>query len=149
MLTRILTEPRNALVPQYKALLGMDKVELSFTDDALSAIAKMAMERQTGARGLKAIMVCFFAIHLFFPFLTRSFIQESLLLDIMFEVPGSDVKSVHITEDCVKGLCGPQYNRNSANVTNSNSNSNNESTQSATSTTPSDEEESTQVRVTQ
>lgn len=57
MLVRILTEPKNALVPQYKALLDMDKVELSFTDDALSAIAKLAMERQTGARGLRAILV--------------------------------------------------------------------------------------------
>lgn len=57
MLVRILTEPKNALVPQYRALLGMDQVELSFTSDALQAIAKLAMERQTGARGLRAIMV--------------------------------------------------------------------------------------------
>lgn len=57
MLVRILTEPRNALVPQYKALLGMDQVELSFTDEALKQIAQLAMERQTGARGLRAIMV--------------------------------------------------------------------------------------------
>lgn len=57
MLVRILTEPKNALVPQYKALLGMDKVDLTFTDDALAAIAHLAMERQTGARGLRAILV--------------------------------------------------------------------------------------------
>lgn len=57
MLVRILTEPKNALVPQYRALLGMDQVELSFTSEALKAIAKQAMERQTGARGLRAIMV--------------------------------------------------------------------------------------------
>lgn len=57
MLVRILTEPKNALVPQYKALLGMDKVDLTFTDEALAAIANLAMERQTGARGLRAIMV--------------------------------------------------------------------------------------------
>lgn len=57
MLVRILTEPKNALVPQYRALLGMDQVELSFTSEALQAIAKQAMERQTGARGLRAIMV--------------------------------------------------------------------------------------------
>lgn len=57
MLVRILTEPKNALVPQYRALLGMDQVELSFTTEALNAIAKLAMERQTGARGLRAIMV--------------------------------------------------------------------------------------------
>lgn len=57
MLVRILTEPRNALVPQYRALLGMDQVDLTFTDDALKAIAQLAMERHTGARGLRAIMV--------------------------------------------------------------------------------------------
>lgn len=59
MLVRILTEPKNALVPQYKALLGMDKVELTFTEDALNAIAKLAMERHTGARGLRSILVNF------------------------------------------------------------------------------------------
>jgi ATP-dependent Clp protease ATP-binding subunit ClpX len=58
MLVRILTEPKNALVSQYRALLGMDQVELSFSQEALTAIAKLAMERQTGARGLRAIMVC-------------------------------------------------------------------------------------------
>lgn len=57
MLVRILTEPKNALVPQYRALLGMDQVELTFTSEALTAIAAQAMERQTGARGLRAIMV--------------------------------------------------------------------------------------------
>lgn len=57
MLVRILTEPRNALVPQYKALLGMDQVELTFAEEALKQIAQLAMERQTGARGLRAIMV--------------------------------------------------------------------------------------------
>lgn len=58
MLVRILTEPKNALVAQYRALLGMDQVELTFSKEALTAIAKLAMERQTGARGLRAIMVC-------------------------------------------------------------------------------------------
>lgn len=57
MLVRILTEPRNALVPQYKALLGLDEVELSFTEDAVESIAALAMERHTGARGLRSIMV--------------------------------------------------------------------------------------------
>ena len=57
MLVRILTEPKNALVQQYRALLGMDQVELTFSKEALTAIAKLAMERQTGARGLRAIMV--------------------------------------------------------------------------------------------
>lgn len=58
MLVRILTEPKNALVAQYRALLGMDQVELTFSKEALTSIAKQAMERQTGARGLRAIMVC-------------------------------------------------------------------------------------------
>lgn len=57
MLVRILCEPKNALVSQYRALLGMDQVDLSFSEEALGAIATLAMERQTGARGLRAIMV--------------------------------------------------------------------------------------------
>lgn len=57
MLIKILTEPRNALVPQFKALLGMDNVELEFTENALKMIATKALERKTGARGLRAIMV--------------------------------------------------------------------------------------------
>lgn len=65
MLVRILTEPRNALVPQYKALLGMDQVELTFAEDALKQIAQLAMERQTGARGLRAIMVSDYGIQTF------------------------------------------------------------------------------------
>lgn len=59
MLVRILTEPKNALVPQYRALLAMDRCELSFSNSALQAIASQAMERQTGARGLRAIMVLY------------------------------------------------------------------------------------------
>lgn len=57
MLVRILTEPKNSLMVQYTELLKMDKVELVFNDDALRAIAKLAMERKTGARGLRAIVV--------------------------------------------------------------------------------------------
>lgn len=63
MLVRILTEPKNALVSQYRALLGMDQVELTFSKEALTSIAKQAMERQTGARGLRAIMVKFILLH--------------------------------------------------------------------------------------
>lgn len=92
LLVRILTEPRNAMVPQYQMLFGMDKVDLTFTPDALKAIAKLAMERKTGARGLRAIM-------------------ETLLLEPMFEIPGSDVISVHITEDVVFGKSDPMYIR--------------------------------------
>lgn len=57
LLVRILTEPKNALAHQFQILLSMDKVELSFTSSALKAIAAQAMERKTGARGLRSIMV--------------------------------------------------------------------------------------------
>lgn len=90
LLVRILTEPKNALVHQYQILFGMDKVELSFSHDALRAIARYAMERKTGARGLRAIM-------------------EGILLESMFEIPGSDILSVHITEDVVAGKSEPLY----------------------------------------
>ncbi|XP_070143048.1 ATP-dependent Clp protease ATP-binding subunit clpX-like, mitochondrial isoform X2 [Drosophila kikkawai] len=92
MLVRILTEPRNALVPQYKALLGLDDVDLTFTEDAVKSIAQLAMERHTGARGLRSIM-------------------EQLLLDPMFIVPGSDIRGVHITADYVQGTSTPEYSR--------------------------------------
>lgn len=92
LLVRILTEPRNALVPQYQMLFSMDKVDLTFSPESLLTIARLAMERKTGARGLRAIM-------------------ESLLLDPMFEIPGSDVMSVHITEDVVSGTSSPVYIR--------------------------------------
>lgn len=90
MLVKILTEPKNALVPQFQMLFGMDKVELSFTLDAMEAISHQAMERKTGARGLRAIM-------------------ENLLLDAMFEVPGSDIVSVHLTAEAVRGEASPIY----------------------------------------
>lgn len=67
-------------------------MELTFTPEALDAIASLAMERKTGARGLRAIM-------------------ESLLLDPMFDVPGSDVLTVHVTEGCVRGQEKPQYEK--------------------------------------
>ncbi|KAL3225290.1 hypothetical protein MRX96_049282 [Rhipicephalus microplus] len=92
MLVQILTEPRNALVPQYQMLFSLDKVELTFEPEALRAIAHLAMERKTGARGLRAIM-------------------ETILLEPMFEIPGSDVTSVHITHDCAMGKCAPLYIR--------------------------------------
>lgn len=59
MLVRILTEPRNALIPQYQRLLAMDQCNLTFTHEALDTIAQLAMERKTGARGLRAIMVSY------------------------------------------------------------------------------------------
>lgn len=92
MLVQILTEPRNALVPQYQTLFGMDKVELTFSPEALRAIAHQAMERKTGARGLRAIM-------------------ETILLEPMFEIPGSDVATVHISNEAALGHCAPLYIR--------------------------------------
>ncbi|XP_053611277.1 ATP-dependent Clp protease ATP-binding subunit clpX-like, mitochondrial isoform X1 [Plodia interpunctella] len=92
LLVRILTEPKNAMVSQYKLLFAMDKCELSFSDDALRAVAALAMERKTGARGLRAIM-------------------ENLLLEVMFEIPGSDIQSVHIHDGCVARAEPPRVRR--------------------------------------
>lgn len=89
-LIRILQEPRHALVPQYQHLFSMDNVDLRFTPDALQTIAKVAMERKTGARGLKAIM-------------------EKILLDPMFDVPGSNISAVYIDEKVVEGKAKAQY----------------------------------------
>jgi len=90
MLVRILTEPKNALIPQYQMLFGMDKVDLTFTDDALRAISRKAISKKTGARGLRAIL-------------------EKLLLDAMFEIPGSEIVSVEVTEDAVNGKAAPIF----------------------------------------
>eukprot|EP00112_Aurelia_sp_Birch-Aquarium-sp1_P005879 Seg1662.27 transcript_id=Seg1662.27/GoldUCD/mRNA.D3Y31 product="ATP-dependent Clp protease ATP-binding subunit clpX-like mitochondrial" protein_id=Seg1662.27/GoldUCD/D3Y31 len=89
-LIRILQEPKHALVPQYQHLFDMDNVDLHFTPDALQRIASIAMERKTGARGLKAIM-------------------EKILLDPMFDVPGSNIRAVYINEDVVTGNGKAQY----------------------------------------
>lgn len=84
-LVRILTEPRNALVKQYQTLMSYDGVELDFDDDALLAIAEKAIERKTGARGLRSII-------------------EETMLDIMFEVPSQEeVAKVRITKEAVEG----------------------------------------------
>ena len=84
-LVRVLKEPRNSLVKQYKELLGMDNVELEFTDEALHAIARKTIERKTGARGLRSVM-------------------ESILLPIMYDVP-TDATIIRVTvdEDTVEG----------------------------------------------
>ena len=83
-LVEILTEPRNALVKQYQRLFEMDGVELEFSDDAVEAIADMAMLRGTGARGLRAIM-------------------EEVLLHVMYEVPSrEDIEKVVITDEVVR-----------------------------------------------
>lgn len=88
-LVRILTEPRNALVKQYQTLLSYDDVELEFDQDALLAIADKAIERKTGARGLRSII-------------------EETMLDIMFEIPSQeDVTKVRITKAAVEGTDKP------------------------------------------
>ncbi len=88
-LVRILTEPKNALVKQYQKLLELDNVKLQFEDAALIAIAKKAIERKTGARGLRSIF-------------------EEIMLDLMFEVPSEEsIKTVRITEEAVKNGSKP------------------------------------------
>ncbi|MBY5058174.1 ATP-dependent Clp protease ATP-binding subunit ClpX [Streptococcus agalactiae] len=88
-LVRILTEPRNALVKQYQTLLSYDGVELEFDQDTLLAIADKAIERKTGARGLRSII-------------------EETMLDIMFEIPSQeDVTKVRITKAAVEGTDKP------------------------------------------
>lgn len=82
-LVHILTQPKNALVKQYQQLLKMDNVELTFTDEALEAIAQKALDRKTGARGLRSII-------------------EEAMLEIMFEIPSrEDVSKVMITESVI------------------------------------------------
>jgi len=88
-LLEILTAPKNALVKQYQALLGYDGVELSFTDDALEAIADKAIKRKTGARGLRAIM-------------------EAVMLDVMYDIPTmGNVEKCVVNHDVVEGGAKP------------------------------------------
>ena len=83
-LRAILTEPRNALTRQYHRLFEMDQVELVFTPDALDAAAEMALERETGARGLRAII-------------------EGALLDVMYDIPSRpDIREVCVDEDAIR-----------------------------------------------
>lgn len=88
-LVRILTEPKNALVKQYQKLLTMDHVELEFDDGAIHAIARQAIERNTGARGLRAII-------------------EKIMQHVMYEIPGmKDVRKCIVTEDVVLKYSDP------------------------------------------
>lgn len=89
-LVRILIEPKNALVKQFQRLLGLDNVELIFTDEALSAAADIALKRETGARGLRSIL-------------------ENTLLDVMYEVPGHrDIKRVVVDREAIERTRQPQ-----------------------------------------
>ena len=88
-LVTILTAPKNALVKQYQRLFELEDTKLTFTDDALSAIAKRAIERKTGARGLRSIM-------------------EDILLDTMFDLPGMDaIEEVVVNEEAVASESAP------------------------------------------
>lgn len=89
MLVKILSEPRNAILKQYQKLLELDEVKLEFDQGALEAIAEKAMEKDTGARALRAII-------------------EEFMLDIMYEVPKDDnIGRVTITREYIEGNGGP------------------------------------------
>ena len=97
-LVRILKEPKSALVKQYQRLFEMDGVKLTFDDDALIAIAKKALERKTGARGLRAIM-------------------EGVIMDLMYEIPSqTDVSECLITKDVVEGKEKPMIEHSGVKV---------------------------------
>ena len=92
-LIKVLTEPKNALIKQYKVLFDMEEVELTVTDDALVAIAKQAIERKTGARGLRAII-------------------EENLIDLMYDIPDKkDVTEIVINADVINEHKAPTYIR--------------------------------------
>ena len=92
-LISILTEPKNALTKQYRAMLSYDNVELEFTEDALGAIADKAIAMEIGARGLRSVM-------------------ESVMMDIMFTVPSDkNIQKVIVTKECVEGDAQPEIIR--------------------------------------
>ena len=88
-LVRILKEPKNALIKQYRKLFGYDGVKLSFSNDAVEAIAELAVERKTGARGLRSIM-------------------ENVMMDVMYQIPSDDsIRECKITKEAVEGTSEP------------------------------------------
>jgi ATP-dependent Clp protease ATP-binding subunit ClpX len=89
-MVRILTEPKNSLVNQYKKLFSIDDVELNFEEDALKAIATKSIKRKTGARGLRAIL-------------------EENMIDIMYELPEYAGYEVLITKEVIEGNENPVY----------------------------------------
>jgi ATP-dependent Clp protease ATP-binding subunit ClpX len=89
MMMRILTEPRNAIIKQFQRLFALDRVDLSFTEDALEAAAEEAMKHRTGARGLRTII-------------------ETVLLDVMYEIPSrADVRKCVINGETIRRKTGP------------------------------------------
>ena len=89
-LVKILTEPKNALVKQYKALFDFDDVDLEIQQEAIKAVARKAMEKKTGARGLRTIM-------------------ENAMRDVMFEIPSrDDIKKCIITKECIEDNVNPE-----------------------------------------
>ncbi|MGV3025910.1 ATP-dependent Clp protease ATP-binding subunit ClpX [Clostridium thermobutyricum] len=96
-LVKILSEPKNALVKQYKKLFDLDNINLVFKDESLRAIAKEAIKRKTGARGLRAII-------------------EEVMMEIMFEVPSDEtVSEVIINEECITSKKDPEIIRGNSN----------------------------------
>ena len=92
-LVRILTEPKNAIIKQYQGLFGLDDVELTFTPEAVEAIADKTIKRKTGARGLRAIM-------------------ENVMMDLMFKIPSDEtIATCTITKDTVEGTGEPESYR--------------------------------------
>ena len=90
MLVEVLKEPKNAILKQYERLLEIDEVKLEFTDGAMKAIARKALEKNTGARALRSIL-------------------EASMLDIMYEIPKDDnIGKVIITEDYIEGHGAPK-----------------------------------------
>ena len=94
-LVRIMTEPKNALVKQYRKLLGYDGVDLEFEKDALYAVADKAIRLHTGARGLKSIV-------------------ENVITDLMYEAPEHNISRVTITKECIEGSQPPKVEYKSA-----------------------------------
>ena len=90
-LTRIITEPRNSLLKQYTKLFAIDNIDIEFEEDAIGAIAELAIAQNTGARGLRSIM-------------------ESFLMPLMYSVPSrDDVSKIIITKECVTDKAEPEY----------------------------------------
>ena len=86
---QVLTEPKNALIKQYRALFELDQIELEFTDAAIKSVASRAVSMKTGARALRAIL-------------------EEVMLDLMYDVPALEgVKKVVITEEVIQGIGQP------------------------------------------